>query len=163
VASSKPLKNALNHAWRDAAVHVIVKMSWTANLTQDHVDILHKDATNRIEHAMRQLSPDYGCCVNEIRLWPPILLSSMPGSNMRYSVISSSRTDSGLCTARITLAFVLSRGITIPMMYVGTEDASEARIGCTLRIAAAFVTDQLKIYGLTVHTSEFYMQHLSCA
>lgn len=67
VASSKPVDSALNPAWRDTAVHMIVKTSWTANFTQARVDELQNDGTNRTGAAMRQLSPDSGCYVNEVR------------------------------------------------------------------------------------------------
>ncbi|KAJ4354942.1 hypothetical protein N0V95_003351 [Ascochyta clinopodiicola] len=68
VASSKPVDNALNPAWRDTAVHMIVKKSWSTNLTQERVEELQDNATNRTGYAMRQLSPDSGCYVNEVRL-----------------------------------------------------------------------------------------------
>jgi hypothetical protein len=153
VASSKPVNSALNPAWRDTAVHMIVKTSWSTNLTQERVDALHDDATNRTGRAMRQLSPDSGCYVNEVRLYP-VLIPKEPGPNLQYSAINMSLIGSGPCMDRITLAFVPSRRSMIPTICFGAGNALEARIGHTLPIVVACVAEQPRTHGPTMLTSK---------
>jgi hypothetical protein len=87
VASSKPVNNALNPAWRETAVHMIVKTSWTSNLTQARVDVLQNDATNRTGAAMRQFTPDSGCYVNEVCFFSSCK-TSLSSANLRTSATS---------------------------------------------------------------------------
>jgi hypothetical protein len=66
IASAKPVDNALNPAWRDTAVHMIVKASWSKSLSSTQVQRIHERMTNRVGYAMRKISPDSGCYVNEV-------------------------------------------------------------------------------------------------
>ena len=68
IASSKPVDNALNPAWRNTAIHMIVKASWEDDLSSSEVKQIHDRFTNKIGYAMRSVSPDSGCYINEVRL-----------------------------------------------------------------------------------------------
>lgn len=47
---------------------MIVKTSWNDALPKERIQQLHDDMTNKTGRAMRQLSPDSGCYVNEVSL-----------------------------------------------------------------------------------------------
>lgn len=66
IASSKLVDSALNPAWRDTAVHMIVRIFWKEDIPKERIDQVHDAMTNKIGHAMRQISPDSGCYVNEV-------------------------------------------------------------------------------------------------
>jgi hypothetical protein len=66
IASSKSVDNALNPAWRDTAIHMIVKASWEDDLPSSQVRRIHDRFTNKIGYAMRSISPDSGCYINEV-------------------------------------------------------------------------------------------------
>lgn len=66
IASPKPVDNALNPAWRETAVHMIVKGSWSDARPSDKVKQIHERFTNKIGRAMRSVSPDSGCYINEV-------------------------------------------------------------------------------------------------
>lgn len=66
IASSKAVDNALSPAWRDTAVHMIVKASWKEDLPSSQVEQIHERFTNKIGGAMRSVSPDSGCYINEV-------------------------------------------------------------------------------------------------
>jgi hypothetical protein len=66
IASSVPVDSALNPAWRDTTVHLIVKSAWTEKLDEVHVFSFRAAATNKTGRAMRGLAPESGCYVNEV-------------------------------------------------------------------------------------------------
>ncbi|KAF2183999.1 FAD binding domain protein [Zopfia rhizophila CBS 207.26] len=81
IASSKPVNNALNPAWRGTAVHMIVKINWSDNLPEEQVLHFHDMMTNKTGYAMRKLSPDSGCYVNECDQYEPNWQWAMYGPN----------------------------------------------------------------------------------
>ncbi|KAF1954516.1 FAD-binding domain-containing protein [Byssothecium circinans] len=84
IASSKPVKNALNPAWRDTAVHMVVKVSWSDDVSEEQVLQFHDTMTNKIGYAMRKLSPDSGCYVNECDQFELNWQWAMYGSNYSH-------------------------------------------------------------------------------
>ena len=65
IGSPKLEDVALNPAWRKAGVHLIVKASWAQDLPDAKIQQIQDRMTNNVGYAMRQLSPDSGCYVNE--------------------------------------------------------------------------------------------------
>ena len=59
--------NALNPAWREAVVHVITGQSWDDTLSDDLAAKAVHDMTYKRGYALRQLAPDTGAYVNEVR------------------------------------------------------------------------------------------------
>jgi hypothetical protein len=78
VASWVPVDGALNSAWRDTSLHLIVKSAWTERVGEDVVRMFRDGATNRTGRAMKSPSPEGGCYVSVVRIstcYTPILLS----------------------------------------------------------------------------------------
>ncbi|KAB2102362.1 hypothetical protein AG0111_0g9634 [Alternaria gaisen] len=81
IASPKAVDSALNPAWRKATVHMIVKSAWDTALPGATVREFQKSSTNRTGRAMRGLSPDSGCYVNEVDKYEPNFQEAMYGPN----------------------------------------------------------------------------------
>jgi hypothetical protein len=81
IASSKPVDSALNPAWRKATIHMIVKSAWDTALPETTVREFQDSSTNRTGRAMRSLSPDSGCYVNEVDKYEPNFQEAMYGPN----------------------------------------------------------------------------------
>ncbi|KAH7067445.1 hypothetical protein BKA63DRAFT_424441, partial [Paraphoma chrysanthemicola] len=81
IASSDPADSALNPAWRDAVVHMIVKSTWNEALPKDQVLQILDNNSNGTGRAMRQLSPDSGCYLNECDKFEPNWQWAMYGPN----------------------------------------------------------------------------------
>jgi hypothetical protein len=114
IASSKPVDNALNPAWRDTAIHMIVKASWEDDLPSSQVRRIHDRFTNKIGYAMRSISPDSGCYINEVSSNYPAQ-SQMPFLTY-FSVINTSQIGNTPRLGQITPISELSR----PNMILGT-------------------------------------------
>ncbi|KAJ6039271.1 uncharacterized protein N7446_014019 [Penicillium canescens] len=69
--SHRPVDNALNPAWRDAAVHLISGVSWDDTLPEGEAEKLIASVTNGTGYALRQLVPDSGVYYNEANPWEP--------------------------------------------------------------------------------------------
>ncbi|KAB2575366.1 FAD-linked oxidoreductase ZEB1 [Lasiodiplodia theobromae] len=65
IASSVPVANSLNPAWRDAVLHLIVANSWDAALPAADARAAAHDMTHSTGRALRRLAPDSGAYVNE--------------------------------------------------------------------------------------------------
>jgi hypothetical protein len=65
-ASRKPVNNALNHAWRDTAVHMITSVSWSYLANQTEIKDIVNDFTYYKLNALRQLDPSSGTYLNEV-------------------------------------------------------------------------------------------------
>jgi hypothetical protein len=66
--SHRPVENALNPAWRDAAVHLISSVSWDDTLPKGEAEKAIASVTNGTGYALRQLAPDSGVYYNEVWL-----------------------------------------------------------------------------------------------
>ena len=64
--SSTPVDNALNTAWRDSVVHLIVQQSWNESLPSALAEQTIYNMTYGRGYALRQLAPDTGCYFNEV-------------------------------------------------------------------------------------------------
>ncbi len=65
--SRKSVDNALNPAWREAAVHFITSQSWDDTVSEEAANQAIEDMTFRRGYALRQLAPDSGAYFNEVR------------------------------------------------------------------------------------------------
>ncbi|KAI8250710.1 FAD-linked oxidoreductase ZEB1 [Colletotrichum sp. SAR11_239] len=65
IASSVPVDNALNPAWREAVVHFLVSRSWDDSAAYPQVAYALDDATDRVGGALRSLAPESGAYINE--------------------------------------------------------------------------------------------------
>ncbi|KAJ5018350.1 FAD-linked oxidoreductase ZEB1 [Colletotrichum sp. SAR 10_99] len=65
IASSVPVDNALNPAWREAVVHFLVKRGWDDSVAYPQVAYAVDDATDRVGGALRSLAPGSGAYINE--------------------------------------------------------------------------------------------------
>ncbi|CAG7954197.1 hypothetical protein DTO013E5_10154 [Penicillium roqueforti] len=63
--SHRHVDNALNPAWRDAAVHLISSVSWDDTIPEDEAEKAIASVTNGTGYALRQLAPDSGVYYNE--------------------------------------------------------------------------------------------------
>jgi hypothetical protein len=81
IASPKLVDSALNPAWRSASVHMIVKSAWNTALPDTVVRGFQDESTNNTGRAMRSLSPDSGCYVNECDAYEPFFQQAMYGAN----------------------------------------------------------------------------------
>jgi hypothetical protein len=136
IASSKSVDNSLNPAWRDTAVHMIVKASWDENVPAAAERAIHDRFTNKIAYAMRSVSPDSGCYINEVRSNQPTCY--LPPCLTDCSVTVTSQTGKAPCTDPTTPDSKLSRPSTIPKLLFGAESASAATSGSTMLRRVAF-------------------------
>lgn len=81
IASHVPVNSALNPAWRPTTTHLIVKSSWSKALDTGIVEELNDYAVNVTGRAMRGLSPDSGCYLNECDAYEPDFQNAMYGAN----------------------------------------------------------------------------------
>lgn len=65
--SKTPVNNALNPAWRDSVVHFITSQSWDHSLPEPRVSQFINDMTYNKLNALRELDPDSGAYLNEVR------------------------------------------------------------------------------------------------
>ncbi|KAI9038130.1 FAD-dependent oxidoreductase [Aspergillus affinis] len=79
--SRKSVDNALNPAWREAAVHFITSQSWDDTVSEDLADQAIEDMTFRRGYALRQLAPDSGAYFNEANEHEPNWQWSLFGKN----------------------------------------------------------------------------------
>lgn len=64
-SANRNLSTALNPAWRDAVVHMIVVEGWADGAPQSEIEAVYDDITNNKTYALRQLAPDSGAYFNE--------------------------------------------------------------------------------------------------
>jgi hypothetical protein len=62
---SKHFDNALNPAWRNTTVHLLVQDSWAASTQEKNVADLTQ-SMSAVAHNLRQLAPDSGAYINEV-------------------------------------------------------------------------------------------------
>ena len=65
--SSVPVDNALNPAWRETVLHFIHTRSWKDDVPQSVVDSAFHNATHVAGKLLRQLAPNTGAYINEVR------------------------------------------------------------------------------------------------
>ncbi|KAL5398719.1 hypothetical protein PMIN02_001246 [Paraphaeosphaeria minitans] len=87
IASAKPVDDALNPAWRNAGVHMVVKASWDKSLPTTTIQQIQDRMTDQVGYAMRRLSPDSGCYINECDQYEPNWQWALYGPN--YSRLRS--------------------------------------------------------------------------
>lgn len=75
--SHEPVGNALNPAWRRAAVHLITSTSWPDSLPQENVTQIVNDVTYNKLDELRMLDPNSGAYLNEVSCPGFVLLSSI--------------------------------------------------------------------------------------
>ncbi|RSL60868.1 hypothetical protein CEP54_006525 [Fusarium duplospermum] len=80
-ARSVAVDNALNPAWRDPVVHLIVKESWKDSLPYTQAKAALDDMTNAKGAALRGLAPDSGTYFNEADALEPDWQKAFWGSN----------------------------------------------------------------------------------
>ncbi|KAF2964044.1 hypothetical protein GQX73_g9539 [Xylaria multiplex] len=81
--SSTPVDNALNPAWRDAAVHLIVEQHWDDSTPTSRVNAMVDDMTYNKLNALRELDPGTGAYLNEANDFEPGWQWSFFGSHYR--------------------------------------------------------------------------------
>jgi hypothetical protein len=64
--SKKPVDNALNPTWRDAAIHLITTQTWDDSLAEDQVKQISDGMTYSKLNALRELDPGSGAYLNEV-------------------------------------------------------------------------------------------------
>ncbi|KAJ3548021.1 hypothetical protein NM208_g1214 [Fusarium decemcellulare] len=69
--SRKPANNALNPAWRDAVVHLIVSRSWYHSTPSSTVAEIVRNVTYDKLGLLRQLDPNSGAYLNEANVMEP--------------------------------------------------------------------------------------------
>ncbi|KAH8742475.1 hypothetical protein F5883DRAFT_596362 [Diaporthe sp. PMI_573] len=69
--SHEPVGNALNPAWRRAAVHLITSTSWPDSLPQENVTQIVNDVTYNKLDELRMLDPNSGAYLNEANRYEP--------------------------------------------------------------------------------------------
>lgn len=65
-ASTKLVDNALNPAWRDAAVHMFTTQEWDASVPDTVANETIHEMTYGKGYALRQLAPDSGAYINQV-------------------------------------------------------------------------------------------------
>ncbi|GFF31211.1 FAD binding domain protein [Aspergillus udagawae] len=99
--SKVAVDNALNPAWRDSIVHLIVSQSWNESLPSDLREQVMFNMTYGKGHALRQLAPNTGCYVNEANPYEPDWQSSLFGAHYpRLHAIKRSYDPEGLLWCR---------------------------------------------------------------
>ncbi|KAJ4357192.1 uncharacterized protein N0V89_001767 [Didymosphaeria variabile] len=129
IGSSKPVDAALNPAWRNAGVHLIVKASWSESLPTTKIQQIQDRMTHHVGYAMRRLSPDSGCYINEVSYG----FLYFPWVKLTWcSVINTNLIGNGPCMGRTTLVFDLSRPSMIRLRFFGAEDVLGVMSGDTM-------------------------------
>ncbi|KAF7128693.1 hypothetical protein CNMCM5793_003544 [Aspergillus hiratsukae] len=90
-ASKQPVDNALNPAWRDSIVHLIVSRSWDDSLPRDIAEQVTRNMTFVTGDALRRLAPASGAYFNEADPDEPQWQSSFFGSN--YARLLQTKQD----------------------------------------------------------------------
>ncbi|KAI2907944.1 CAZyme family AA7 [Aspergillus niger] len=99
--SSTPVDNALNTAWRESVVHLIVQQSWNESLPSALAEQTIYNMTYGRGYALRQLAPDTGCYFNEANPFEPEWQTSFFGSHYpRLHAIKSTYDPEGLLWCR---------------------------------------------------------------
>ena len=62
---SEHFDNALNPAWRNTTVHLLVQDSWAAGTQEKNVADLTQ-SMSAVAYDLRQLAPDSGAYINEV-------------------------------------------------------------------------------------------------
>ncbi|KAI6713372.1 FAD binding domain protein [Diplocarpon mali] len=81
VASTVPVDNALNPAWRETIVHFQVSRTWLDDLPAATVERTYDDITNNRGSKLRQLAPDTGAYFNEADPYEPDWQNTLFGKN----------------------------------------------------------------------------------
>ncbi|KAI0433349.1 hypothetical protein F5Y09DRAFT_329057 [Xylaria sp. FL1042] len=69
--SSTPVDNALNPAWRDTAIHLIVEQEWDDSTPDSQVNAMVDDMTYNKLNTLRELDPGSGAYLNEANDFEP--------------------------------------------------------------------------------------------
>ncbi|KAJ8133560.1 hypothetical protein O1611_g50 [Lasiodiplodia mahajangana] len=69
--SREPVDSALNPAWRDTAVHLIVEQNWDDSIATSQVNAVIDDMTYNKLNILRQLDPSSGAYLNEANDFEP--------------------------------------------------------------------------------------------
>lgn len=143
--SRKSVDNALNPAWREAAVHFITSQSWDDTVSEEAANQAIEDMTFRRGYALRQLAPDSGAYFNEVRsmyLHLPsdifFFLLACFHSLTAKRLTSTSPTGSGLCLGTITPVFTQLNKSMILIICSGAIIVLAAKLGL-LKITAPCV------------------------
>ena len=62
---SKHFDNALNPAWRNTTVHLLVQDSWAASTMEKDIEELTQSMSD-VAYDLRKLAPDSGAYINEV-------------------------------------------------------------------------------------------------
>lgn len=65
--SETPVDNALNPAWRDTAIHLIIGQEWDDSTPASQVNEMVDDMTYNKLNILRKLEPSSGAYLNEVR------------------------------------------------------------------------------------------------
>ena len=101
-----PVDDALNPAWRDTIVHLIVNEAYPVNTPADIAANITEDMS-QTAYKLRELAPDSGAYINEVRHDATTLQISEKNSTLTLdcSVGRLFRIGKRLCTAIITRDF----------------------------------------------------------
>ena len=102
-----PVDNALNPAWRDTIVHLIVNEAYPVNTPADIAANITEDMS-QTAYKLRELAPDSGAYINEVR--PDATTLQISGGKKSTLTLDCSvgrlfRIGKRLCTAIITRDF----------------------------------------------------------
>nr|WCO08190.1 RNase T2 protein [Pestalotiopsis microspora] len=95
IASNTPVKNALNRAWRDTVVHVVVAEVWLDSTPYTQTRLSIDLMTNVKGEALRSLAPETGAYYNEANDFEPNWQQSFWGTNydLLRQIKSKNRLD----------------------------------------------------------------------
>ncbi|PBP20351.1 FAD-binding domain-containing protein [Diplocarpon rosae] len=97
VASTVPVDNALNPAWRETVVHLQISRTWFDDMPAVDVQRTHFDITYSKGSKLRRLAPDTGAYYNEADPYEPDWQNSLFGQNYpRLAAIKAKYDPNGL-------------------------------------------------------------------
>lgn len=133
--SKKPVDNALNPAWRDAAIHLITTQTWDDSLAKAQVKQILDDMTYSKLNALRELDPGSGAYLNEVcRHNVSLMFACWINFAKDSRQIPSSPVGNGPSLGQTTPDSDRSRINMIRMARSGVLSASAARTGRNKRM-----------------------------
>jgi hypothetical protein len=121
-----PVDNALNPAWREAAVHIITSQQWNDTLPDSIVMETVKTMTYDKGYTLRQLAPDSGAYYNEVCRPSPAMEAVLEVSQLRDPCnrpTPSSQIGNGHFGVRTMLGSISSNKNMTQKFYYGASIA----------------------------------------
>ncbi|KAJ2974356.1 hypothetical protein NUW58_g8684 [Xylaria curta] len=121
--SRKPLDSALNPAWRDTAIHLIVGQSWDASVPASQVNEIVDDITYNKLNILRELDPTSGAYLNEANDFEPGWQWSFFGPNYGrlYAIKAEFDPDNVFWCPRISASKESLTVVSLNLLYKHME------------------------------------------